>query len=50
MDARLLTLGKGHSAWGQFNLYGRVRPLDGFISFSKEYVRMIIFCSDQFRR
>lgn len=29
---------KGHSAWGQFNLYGRVRPLDGLISLSKQYV------------
>jgi len=46
MDASLLTLCKGHSAWGQFNLYGRVRPLDGFISFAKEYVWMIIFCPD----
>ncbi|KAI8990386.1 hypothetical protein BD414DRAFT_483459 [Trametes punicea] len=30
--------GEGHSAWGQFNLVGRVRPCDGFISLSKEYV------------
>ncbi|THH28764.1 hypothetical protein EUX98_g5427 [Antrodiella citrinella] len=30
--------GEGHSAWGQFNLLGRVRPCDGFISLSKEYV------------
>ncbi|KAI0076883.1 hypothetical protein K474DRAFT_1597216 [Panus rudis PR-1116 ss-1] len=29
---------QGHSAWGQFNLIGRVRPSDGFISLSKEYV------------
>ncbi|KAF8889100.1 hypothetical protein BD779DRAFT_1611184 [Infundibulicybe gibba] len=28
----------GHSAWGQFNLVGRVRPCDGFVSLSKEYV------------
>ncbi|KAF9238648.1 hypothetical protein BU15DRAFT_88288 [Melanogaster broomeanus] len=28
----------GHSAWGQFSLYGRIRPLDGFISFFKEYL------------
>ncbi|KAF8549841.1 hypothetical protein OG21DRAFT_1469523 [Imleria badia] len=34
----IIIMGEGHSAWGQFNLYGRVRPLDGFISFSKEYV------------
>jgi hypothetical protein len=49
-DASLLTLSKGHSAWGQFNLYGRVRPLDGLVSFAKEYVRLIAFCSDRFRR
>lgn len=40
---RLLHLNKlmhdqGHSAWGQFSLIGRVRPCDGFISVSKEYV------------
>lgn len=29
---------QGHSAWGQFSLIGRVRPCDGFISVSKEYV------------
>ncbi|KAJ7938462.1 hypothetical protein B0H13DRAFT_1943151 [Mycena leptocephala] len=29
---------QGHSAWGQFNLVGRVRPCDGFISLCKEYV------------
>ena len=29
---------QGHSAWGQFNLLGRVRPSDGYISLSKEYV------------
>jgi hypothetical protein len=29
---------QGHSAWGQFSLRGRVRPCDGFISLSKEYV------------
>jgi hypothetical protein len=34
---------QGHSAWGQFSLIGRVRPCDGFISLSKEYVRDIIF-------
>lgn len=31
---------QGHSSWGQFNLIGRVRPCDGFISLSKEYVRI----------
>ncbi|TBU42697.1 hypothetical protein BD309DRAFT_865776 [Dichomitus squalens] len=30
--------GEGHSAWGQFNLVGRIRPCDGFINLSKEYV------------
>ncbi|OBZ74298.1 hypothetical protein A0H81_05539 [Grifola frondosa] len=30
--------GEGHSAWGQFNIIGRVRPCDGFISLSKDYV------------
>ena len=29
---------QGHSAWGQFNLIGRVRPSDGYISLSNEYV------------
>ncbi|KAH7927562.1 hypothetical protein BV22DRAFT_1006674 [Leucogyrophana mollusca] len=29
---------QGHSAWGQFNLIGRIRPCDGFISLSKEYL------------
>ncbi|ETW80016.1 hypothetical protein HETIRDRAFT_453021 [Heterobasidion irregulare TC 32-1] len=28
----------GHSSWGVFNLLGRIRPDDGFISISKEYV------------
>ncbi|KAH7911286.1 hypothetical protein BJ138DRAFT_1006932 [Hygrophoropsis aurantiaca] len=28
---------QGHSAWGEFNLIGRIRPCDGFISLSKEY-------------
>ena len=31
---------KGHSAWGEFNLIGRVRPRDGLITVSKEYVRL----------
>ncbi|KAF8626660.1 hypothetical protein AX15_004751 [Amanita polypyramis BW_CC] len=34
----IIITGEGHSAWGQFNLIGRVRPYDGFISISKEYV------------
>ncbi|KIJ18312.1 hypothetical protein PAXINDRAFT_167501 [Paxillus involutus ATCC 200175] len=34
----IIILGEGHSAWGQFSLYGRVRPWDGFITFTKEYV------------
>ncbi|GJE88966.1 hypothetical protein PsYK624_050540 [Phanerochaete sordida] len=29
--------GEGHSAWGEFQLVGRVRPSDGYISLSKEY-------------
>ncbi|KAI6112051.1 hypothetical protein EV401DRAFT_234306 [Pisolithus croceorrhizus] len=33
----IIVIGEGHSAWGQFNLYGRVRPLDGLLSLSKEY-------------
>ncbi|TFK29132.1 hypothetical protein FA15DRAFT_582977 [Coprinopsis marcescibilis] len=33
----IIITGEGHSAWGQFNLVGRVRPCDGFISLSKEY-------------
>ncbi|KAK2460389.1 hypothetical protein APHAL10511_007554 [Amanita phalloides] len=33
----IIITGEGHSAWGQFNLIGRVRPFDGFISISKEY-------------
>ncbi|KAF7369815.1 hypothetical protein MVEN_00314200 [Mycena venus] len=35
----IIITGEGHSAWGQFNLVGRVRPCDGFISLCKEYVR-----------
>lgn len=34
----IIITGEGHSAWGQFNLVGRVRPSDGFVSLSKEYV------------
>ncbi|KAJ6625941.1 hypothetical protein B0H10DRAFT_1999553 [Mycena sp. CBHHK59/15] len=34
----IIITGEGHSAWGQFNLIGRVRPCDGFISLCKEYV------------
>ncbi|KDR78265.1 hypothetical protein GALMADRAFT_64778 [Galerina marginata CBS 339.88] len=34
----IIITGEGHSAWGQFNLVGRVRPCDGFISLSKDYV------------
>lgn len=36
-DIRIL---QGHSAWGQFNLVGRIRPCDGFICLSKEYVSL----------
>ncbi|KAF7321100.1 hypothetical protein HMN09_00197700 [Mycena chlorophos] len=35
--ADIIITGEGHSAWGQFNLVGRVRPCDGFISLCKEY-------------
>ncbi|KAF7297339.1 hypothetical protein MIND_00967300 [Mycena indigotica] len=34
----VIITGEGHSAWGQFNLIGRVRPCDGFISLCKEYI------------
>ncbi|KAF8816956.1 hypothetical protein BYT27DRAFT_7205344 [Phlegmacium glaucopus] len=34
----IIITGEGHSAWGQFNLVGRVRPCDGFVSLSKDYV------------
>ncbi|KAF9458704.1 hypothetical protein BDZ94DRAFT_74376 [Collybia nuda] len=34
----VIITGEGHSAWGQFNLIGRIRPCDGFVSLSKEYV------------
>ncbi|KAI0314702.1 hypothetical protein OF83DRAFT_420640 [Amylostereum chailletii] len=34
----VLIAGEGHSAWGQFNLIGRIRPSDGFIALSKEYL------------
>ncbi|PPQ95781.1 hypothetical protein CVT26_015921 [Gymnopilus dilepis] len=34
----IILTGEGHSAWGQFNLVGRIRPCDGFISLSKDYV------------
>ncbi|KAJ7573981.1 hypothetical protein C8J56DRAFT_980412 [Mycena floridula] len=33
----IILTGEGHSAWGQFNLVGRIRPCDGFISLCKEY-------------
>ncbi|KAF8900431.1 hypothetical protein CPB84DRAFT_1680454 [Gymnopilus junonius] len=34
----IILTGEGHSAWGQFNLVGRIRPCDGFVSLSKDYV------------
>ncbi|KAG2078451.1 hypothetical protein BDR04DRAFT_1041411 [Suillus decipiens] len=34
----IIVVGEGHSAWGQFNVIGRVRPFDGFVSLLKEYV------------
>lgn len=33
----IIVIGEGHSAWGQFNVIGRVRPCDGFVSLLKEY-------------
>ncbi|THV03500.1 hypothetical protein K435DRAFT_962385 [Dendrothele bispora CBS 962.96] len=41
LKARVLDViitGEGHSAWGQFSLVGRVRPQDGLISLSKNYI------------
>jgi hypothetical protein len=29
---------QGHSAWGEFELIGRVRAGDGMVTLSKEYV------------
>jgi len=34
----IIITGEGHSAWGQFNIVGRVRPCDGFVSLCKEYI------------
>ncbi|KAF9484156.1 hypothetical protein BDN70DRAFT_826067 [Pholiota conissans] len=34
----IIVTGEGHSAWGQFNIVGRIRPSDGFISLSKDYM------------
>ncbi|KAG7087747.1 hypothetical protein E1B28_013688 [Marasmius oreades] len=34
----IIIMGEGHSAWGQFSLVGRIRPCDGFISLSKDYI------------
>jgi hypothetical protein len=34
----IIVVGEGHSAWGQFNVFGRIRPYDGFVSLLKEYV------------
>jgi hypothetical protein len=34
----VIITGEGHSAWGQFQLYGRVRPSDGLLCLRKEYV------------
>lgn len=34
----VIITGEGHSAWGQFSLTGRVRPCDGFVTVSKDYV------------
>ncbi|TFY67422.1 hypothetical protein EVJ58_g1639 [Rhodofomes roseus] len=34
----VILTGEGHSAWGQFSLLGRVRPCDGHLCLSKDYV------------
>ncbi|KAF9078452.1 hypothetical protein BDP27DRAFT_1309604 [Rhodocollybia butyracea] len=34
----IIITGEGHSSWGEFRLIGRVRPRDGFISLSKDYI------------
>ncbi|KIY67652.1 hypothetical protein CYLTODRAFT_422366 [Cylindrobasidium torrendii FP15055 ss-10] len=34
----IIVTGRGHSAWGEFDLFGRIRPFDGFVSLSKDYV------------
>jgi len=34
----IIITGEGHSSWGQFNIVGRVRPCDGFVSLCKEYI------------
>ncbi|KIK55507.1 hypothetical protein GYMLUDRAFT_205384 [Collybiopsis luxurians FD-317 M1] len=34
----IIITGEGHSSWGEFRLVGRVRPRDGFISLSKDYI------------
>ncbi|SCV69543.1 BQ2448_2563 [Microbotryum intermedium] len=36
-EYEILLSGSGHSAWGQFNLKGRVRSYDGMFSITKEY-------------
>ncbi|GAA5931523.1 uncharacterized protein JCM15063_001492 [Sporobolomyces koalae] len=36
-DYEILLTGSGHSAWGQFNLKGRVRAWDGMFTIIKEY-------------
>jgi len=34
----IIVKGVGHSAMGQFNVYGRIRPTDGLFCLSKEFV------------
>lgn len=34
----VIVTGEGHSAWGQFQLLGRVRPCDGFMNLRKTYL------------
>lgn len=39
----IIVIGEGHSSWGEFKLLGRVRPFDGLVHLSKEYVRTLVF-------
>jgi hypothetical protein len=39
----IILSGEGHSSWGEFSLIGRVRPCDGFVNVSKEYVSSLHF-------
>jgi hypothetical protein len=43
-------ISQGHSSWGEFELIGRVRAGDGFVTLSKEYVSVPPFFSDSVHR